>query len=143
MDTRLHCPRDGTQLVAEKHRGIEVDHCPACNGRWLDHHELDQLEATTASTAEERRATITYGERKGELQCPVCAKVMTAFNYRAYDLELDKCDDDHGWWLDAGEEGRVRDIIADRVRGLARAASAEAGWGRFLSGIRRGGKQRR
>lgn len=133
----MNCPRDGAELIVEHHRGIEVDHCPVCNGRWLDHHELDHLEATVPSTPEERRATITYAERKSDLKCPVCGERMKQFNYRAYDLELDMCEQEHGYWLDAGEEGRVRDIIEERVRGLARAASAEAGWGRFLAGLRR------
>jgi Zn-finger nucleic acid-binding protein len=134
----MKCPRDGSELQIEKHFGIEVDHCPTCNGRWLDHHELDHLEATVASTEEERRATIEFGERMGELKCPVCDKQMRVFQYRAHSLEIDTCPEEHGYWLDAGEEGRVRDIIADRVRGLARAADAEAGWGSFLNGIRRG-----
>ena len=132
----MKCPRDDTTLLVETHHGIEVDHCPACNGRWLDFHELDHLEATVASTEEERRATIAFGEHKGDLKCPVCGQRMTAFNYRAYNLELDVCPQDHGYWLDAGEDGRVRDIIAERVRGLARSASAEAAWGGFLGRIR-------
>jgi Zn-finger nucleic acid-binding protein len=136
----MNCPRDNTPLAIETHRGIEVDHCPTCNGRWLDHHELDQLEATTASTEAERRATIAFGERPGELDCPKCGKRMKTFQYRAYDLELDACPDEHGFWLDAGEDGRVRDIIAERVRDLARSADAEVAWGRFLGGLKRGGK---
>ena len=132
----MKCPRCDSELVVEHHRSIEVDHCPACNGRWLDHHELDQLESTVPSTPEERRATVRYGERKSDLNCPVCGKRLTAFNYRAYNLELDACDQEHGYWLDAGEEGRVRDIIDERVRGLARATAAEAAWGRFLSGLK-------
>lgn len=135
----LSCPRDGTQLKIEHHHGIEVDHCPACNGRWLDHGELDDLEATTGATEDERRATIAFGEKQSELNCPVCDKKMTAFNYRAYDLELDTCEDNHGFWLDAGEEGRVRDLIEERVRNLDRKVSAEAAWGGFIDGLK-GGK---
>ena len=122
-------------------RGIEVDHCPTCSGRWLDHGELDDLEATVPSTPEERRATIEYSGRTSELNCPVCEKQMRAFNYRAYNLELDTCSDLHGIWLDGGEEGRVRDIVEERVRGLARAANAEVEWTNFLGGLRgrRGG----
>ena len=130
----MRCPRDGTELIEEHVHGIEVDHCPHCNGRWLDHHELDQLEATRASE-EERRATVQYAQRESELRCPVCDKRMTAFNYRAYDLELDTCEDEHGFWLDAGEEGHVRDIMEERVRGLERAASAEESWGKFLGRV--------
>jgi len=140
----VNCPRCHAGLVAEQeYHGIIVDRCPSCDGRWLDHDELDQIEATVPSTAEERRATIRYAEHKSELLCPVCSKAMTAFDYRAYDLELDACDD-HGFWLDAGEEGRVREIIEERVRGLARAASAEAAWRHFLGGLKgRGGLFRR
>jgi Zn-finger nucleic acid-binding protein len=135
----MNCPRDRTVLIAETEHGIEVDRCSTCNGRWLDHKELDDLEATVPSTDAERRATIAFGERPGELDCPVCGKRMTAFNYRAYNLELDACKEEHGYWLDSGEEGRVRDIIGERVRELGRSASAEAAWGRFLGGIKGGG----
>ena len=135
----MKCPRCQAELVVEQeYHGIDVDRCPSCEGRWLDHDELDQLEATVPSTAEERRATIKYAERQGELACPKCGKTMTAFNYRAYNLELDACDE-HGWWLDAGEEARVREIVQERVRGLARATSAEAAWGHFLGGLKGGG----
>lgn len=130
----MKCPRCTVELKEEKHLGIEVDHCPTCNGRWLDHHELDELEATVPSTEADRRATVQYAQRASELLCPVCSKAMTAFNYRAYNLEIDTCKDEHGFWLDAGEEGMVRDIIEDRIRGLQRAASAEAAWGGFRGG---------
>ena len=62
---------------------------------------------------------------------------MRAFNYRAYNLEIDTCEDEHGFWLDAGEEGRVADIMEERVRGLARSASAEEAWGKFLGNMGR------
>lgn len=96
--------------------------------------ELDLLEATRAEQAE-RRAIIAYAQRESELHCPVCEKRMRAFNYRSYDLELDSCEDDHGFWLDAVEEGRVHDSIDERVRDLKRAASAEASWSEFLEGL--------
>lgn len=131
---RMQCPRDAATLIEERHEGIEVDHCPACNGRWLDHHELDALEARTAPDENQRRATIVYARRESELACPACGKRMWAFNYRAYDLELDTCEDEHGFWVDAGEEGRIRDVMEERVRGLNRAVSAEQAWGEFLRG---------
>jgi Zn-finger nucleic acid-binding protein len=136
----VNCPRDGAELRVETNHGIEVDHCPECNGRWLDHHELDRLEATVSSTEEERVATIEYAVRQSDLACPQCAQPMRTFNYRAYALELDACDEQHGFWLDAGEDGRVRDIIKERVQGLQRARNAEAGWGRFLDGLGGGGR---
>lgn len=129
------CPRDQTELAIEHHQGIEIDHCPACNGRWLDHHQLDEFEAKTAPDAATRTGMIEYAKRDSELNCPVCGKQMVAFNYRANPLELDMCDDEHGYWIDAGEEGRMADLIEERVRGLNRAASAEEAWGTFLRGV--------
>ena len=136
----MNCPRCNVELKVEHHHDIEVDHCPNCNGRWLDPHELDHLEATVDSTPEERQATIQYAKRDSDLDCPVCSKKMLAFNYRAYDLEIDTCQDEHGLWLDAGESGRVRDIIEERVRDLGRSARAEEDWGGFLNGLRGGNR---
>lgn len=135
----VNCPRDGAELRVEELRGIQVDRCPECNGRWLDREELGQLEATVTSTEEQRVATIEYSNRESELSCPNCGVLMSTFNYRAYSLELDACREGHGYWLDSGEEGRVRDIIEERVKGLERAATAEASWDKFLDGIRGGG----
>src|SRR3970040_1169036 len=95
----MQCPRCHADLVVEReYHGIDVDRCPSCEGRWLDPDELDQLEATVPSTPEERRATVKYAERKSELACPKCGKTMTAFNYRAYNLQLDGCGDGAAWW---------------------------------------------
>ncbi len=135
----MRCPKDETELIEERVHGIEVDHCPTCNGRWLDHHQLDELEATSTRNEDQRAGMIQYAQRDSELACPVCTKPMVAFNYRAYNLELDTCEDEHGFWLDAGEEGRVRDIIDERVKGLGRAAKAEAAWDDFLDGVGSGG----
>ncbi len=131
----MQCPRDQTALLEERMHGIEVDHCPQCNGRWLDHHQLDELEATRAKDDDHRSGMIEYAQRESGLDCPVCSERMTAFNYRAYDLELDTCEQEHGFWLDAGEEGQVRDIIDDRVRGRNRAVKAEQAWDNFLDGV--------
>jgi Zn-finger nucleic acid-binding protein len=37
------CPVDGTVLVPVERSGIEIDHCPACRGVWLDRGELDKI----------------------------------------------------------------------------------------------------
>jgi len=131
----LKCPRDQAELVVEMHHDIEVDRCPDCNGRWLENDELGALEATVASD-DERRGMIDYAKQASELLCPVCSKKMVAFNYRAYNLQLDTCEEQHGYWLDAGEEGRVRDVMEERVQGLARSATAEEAWGQFLGRVK-------
>jgi Zn-finger nucleic acid-binding protein len=134
----VHCPRDQAELVVEHHQGIDIDRCPQCRGGWLDESELSQVEATVKSTEEQRTAMIEYANRTSELRCPKCSGPMSAFNYRAYNLELDVCDQRHGFWLDEGEAVRVREIVAERVAGLERAIEAEAGWDRFLDDVRKG-----
>jgi Zn-finger nucleic acid-binding protein len=129
----INCPRDANELMQGKEHGIEVDRCPGCQGAWYDYEELEALESTVANE-DERRGMIDYAKRPSALVCPVCSKLMRAFNYRAYNLELDACEDGHGFWLDAGESSRVRDVMKERVGGLQRSASAEDAWHRAKRG---------
>jgi Zn-finger nucleic acid-binding protein len=125
----LMCPRDGKPLAMGQEHGIEVDGCPACGGAWYDYDELAALESTIADE-DERRGTIDYAKRGSNLACPVCQEPMHAFNYRAYNLELDACAEGHGFWLDSGEADRVREVMRERVRGLQRSVSAQKAWQR-------------
>ena len=58
---------------------------------------------------------IQYARRESDLNCPICGRQMTAFNYRAYNLELDACLNEHGFWLDEGESAHVREIMVDEA----------------------------
>jgi Zn-finger nucleic acid-binding protein len=128
-----YCPRDGHNLDKVQERGMELDRCPTCGGAWYDYAELAELEATVADE-DQRSGTIEYAKHSSELVCPVCEQPMHAFNYRAYNLELDACSGGHGFWLDAGESERVREVMRERVRGLQRAVDAQAAWARAKHG---------
>jgi Zn-finger nucleic acid-binding protein len=139
--TTLVCPRDATALKRGQEYGIEVDACSTCRGAWYDAGELARLEATVTQDEDQRKGMIEYAQRESTLSCPVCGAAMRAFNYRAYNLELDGCPHEHGFWLDAGEADRVRAVMRERVQGLERSARAEAAWAkrnRSGSGGRRG-----
>lgn len=123
------CPRDASELHAETEHGITVDRCVACRGAWYDYDELAELESTVAGE-EERIGMIEFAKHQSVLFCPACNEPMHAFNYRAYNLELDACAAGHGFWLDAGESERVREVMRERVRGLGRSASAQKAWAR-------------
>jgi Zn-finger nucleic acid-binding protein len=127
----LRCPRDGSELITEREYGIDVDHCPTCKGAWYEQMELELLEATVARDEGPRRGTIEYAKRQSELQCPHCGADMRAFDYRANNLELDSCPNEHGFWLDAGEADRVRGLMRERLRGLQRSSRAEEVWANF------------
>ena len=57
---------------------------------------------------------------------------MRIFNYRAYDLPIDECENQHGFWLDHGEEQRVMALMKQRIKNIRRSRKAEEGWSDLL-----------
>jgi Zn-finger nucleic acid-binding protein len=102
---------------------------------WLDYGELDQLEDTVFDQ-DEMKGSLMFRSFRGDLLCPKCQRPMQYFNYRAYDLELDFCDQEHGVWLDAGEEKRVRELMEKRIKDLKRKAKAEDEWAGFVKKLK-------
>jgi Zn-finger nucleic acid-binding protein len=131
----MDCPRCSAPLEHESLKGIEVDRCGSCEGLWLDHVELDLLEDTVMDE-DERKGTMMYAVRPSDISCPRCAGPMRTFNYRAYNLPIDECEEQHGFWLDSGEEKRVLDLMKQRTKDLKRSASAEDEWGKLLNRLK-------
>ena len=127
----MKCPRCQGELITEQYKEIEVDRCAKCEGMWLDYGELDQLEDIVLDE-DEMKGSLMFRSMRGDLLCPKCQRPMQFFNYRAYDLELDFCDQGHGVWLDAGEEKRVLELMERRIKDLKRKGSAEAEWAGFV-----------
>ena len=133
----MDCPRCGSELKLTKYKGIEVDKCDRCEGMWLDHEELDQLEDTVYDDDGLKGSLITKAG-ESELSCPRCQAKMQQFRYRYNELWLDACESEHGWWLDKGEEKRVLELMEQRAKNMKRSASAEVEWTKFLGSV--GGK---
>ena len=131
----MDCPRCRNELRVEKYQGIEVDRCTSCQGMWLEYGELDQLEDTVFDQ-DELKGSMVYRPLRGDLPCPDCQRPLTAFLYRAYDLELDYCEGEHGVWLDHGEEERVREFMRQRPKDLSRSATAEQAFADFLGRVK-------
>jgi Zn-finger nucleic acid-binding protein len=123
----LTCPRDGAALGPSSDDHVGHQQCPNCGGGWFDLAEFEQLEASVA-TSDAMAGTIEYSSRAANLKCPSCGADMVAFDFRGQDLELDACDAEHGFWLDAGASERVRTIMRQRVRDLERSRRAEGQW---------------
>ncbi|MEE8471040.1 MAG: zf-TFIIB domain-containing protein [Dehalococcoidia bacterium] len=131
----MKCPRCGAELMVEQYKGIEVDLCPSCKGMWLDYGELEELE-DTAFDVDKVKGSLMFRSFRGDLVCPKCQRPMEFFNYRAYNLELDFCDQGHGVWLDTGEEKRVLELMEKRGKDLHRKKKAEAEWSGFVKGLK-------
>ena len=134
----MDCPRDKSTLETKIERGIEIDQCPSCKGNWLDQHELDLLE-DTVFIAELKKGTRMYAIRESDISCLKCNEQMATFNYRAYNLPIDYCTDQHGFWLDGGEDKEILSLMKKRVGDLKRSRSAESAWNDNLLGVA-GGK---
>lgn len=129
----MNCPKCNTELAKKYYKGmIEVDSCPNCRGMWLDFNELDKLE-DVAFDDDSRKGSLIHHQAKTEFPCPHCGAAMDEFQYRLHDLRLDYCaENDHGFWLDAGEDERVIAAMNQRAQDIQRKNSAESDWRQTL-----------
>ena len=114
---------------------FEVESCPSCRGMWLDFHELDKLEDVIFDE-DEHKGSLVHFQMRTKFPCPQCGAKLDEFQYRLYDLKLDTCaENDHGFWLDAGEDERIMEIMQKRAGEMRRKVNAEAEWKKMLKGM--------
>ena len=129
------CPKCAAALTKKYYKGMmEVDYCPGCRGMWLDFDELDQLEDVVFAE-DQYKGSLIHRECDVEWPCPVCTGQMHEFQYRLYDLKLDLCPEKHGFWLDAGEDERVMEIMRAQQAHIKRKIDAESEWKQVLKGL--------
>lgn len=88
--------------------GVEADLCPSCKGLWLDGDELSALLGSRAKRLDHRPG------RAGEVACPRCdLQWLELIRFPGSPtLDVDRCPDCRGVWLDAGELGALRGRLA-------------------------------
>ena len=125
----MKCPKCATPLIHKSYKGMmEVECCPNCRGFWLDFHELGQLE-DLAFDKEHLKGSLIHRETRTDLPCPHCGEPLVEFQYRLYNLYLDFCpENEHGFWLDAGEDERVLSIMRQRAEEMRRKQDVESEW---------------
>ncbi len=131
----MNCPKCHAELKVKIYKDIQVDSCPKCEGMWLDFQELDALEDKVFD-ADELKGTTIFKTFATDFKCPKCNKKMKTFNYRYYDLELDFCEDQHGFWLDKEEEERVLELMGEEAKRLARTFNLEEQWKSTLRNLK-------
>ena len=129
----LTCPIDETTLADSKLGGQPSMKCPQCGGAWISLEDLESLE-DRHFREDMVKGQRRYGEHPIDHACPHCSGQMTRFRYRGYNLELEACPSDAGFWLDQGEDSLIRDVMKRRVSNLSRAGSAQKDWDRFRRG---------
>lgn len=131
----MQCPKCASELIRKFYKGmLEVDYCPNCWGMWLDDSELDKLE-DVAFDEDRNKGSLFHHESAVSYPCPICGVPMREFQYRLYDLKLDYCIERHGFWLDAGEDERVLEIMRTQRASISRKKSAETEWKQVLTSL--------
>jgi Zn-finger nucleic acid-binding protein len=84
---------------------VEIDHCTACGGVWLDAGELELLLEGAANKNGLMATLAALAERsEKKIRCPICSKKLNKVRYGEQgDLILDKCPRGHGIWFDRDE----------------------------------------
>ncbi len=134
----MKCPKCHTDLTPATRHRIEVDLCNNCKGMWLARDELKQLEDEVFDLDEHAKGTLVFSATPTAAPCPQCEAPLKAFSYRLYDLELEYCEDGHGFWLDAGEDDRVLELIKKEEAGIDRSFNAEHKWGQAVKHLHSG-----
>ena len=121
----MKCPSCNADLVQTKRDGIEMEVCPSCQGMWLTPKELTDLEDEVFDFGDDEKGSLMLGSSPTTLNCPQCGKPMKSFQYRLYDLDMDFCEDGHGFWLTADEDERVLELMNKEEKNLGRTVLAE------------------
>jgi Zn-finger nucleic acid-binding protein len=123
----MKCPKCNSDLVRQTRHGIEVDYCTNDHGMWLDFNELDELE-DEAFNEDDEKGTLIFSSTPTDDHCPKCNALLKQFQYRLYDLTLEFCENKDGFWLTAGEDERVLQLMRQRKKEMKQKFDAEKEW---------------
>ncbi len=114
----MECPACGNQLQKMTAENVTVDVCKgSCGGIWFDNLELKKFDEPHESAGEqlleiERDESVTIDHTK-RLKCPKCNDVVMMRHFFSVkkQVEVDECPGCGGFWLDAGELGKIRSLF--------------------------------
>ena len=134
----MKCPKCHSDLIPTIRHKIQVNQCPSCKGMWLDNQELEQLEDEVFDFGEHAKGTLVFSSTLTTAKCPECSALLKRFRYRFYDLEMEFCEHQHGYWLDDDEDTRVLELMKKEEAHLQRKLLAEDKWAITLKHMRSG-----
>jgi len=124
----VKCPKCASELSPAVRHKVDVSLCSACHGMWVGRQEFTKLENEAFALDEHAKGTLVFSSTPTAAKCPECDALLRRFNYRLYDLELEFCENQHGFWLDEGEDARVVELIKKTESNIDRDRRAEDKW---------------
>ena len=104
------CPCCKKPMVVLELHEVEIDHCLACRGVWLDGGELELLMQDSPERDSFVSSLTVFESPEKKRRCPICRKKMEkvttgpGFSGEAIrPVTLDRCTGKDGLWCDAGE----------------------------------------
>ena len=134
----MKCPDCNVELVQGRRDGVDMEICPSCKGMWLTAQELAELEDEVFDFGDNEKGSLMLVSAPTIRKCPQCSKLMRSFEYRSYDLQMDFCEDLHGYWLVADEDKRVLELMRKEEANLGRKVLAEDRFAAHLRYLRSG-----
>jgi Zn-finger nucleic acid-binding protein len=123
-------------LVPTMRHKLQVNHCPSCQGMWLEHNELEELEDEVFDFGDRWKGSLVFSSAATDHKCPECSSLLQQFSYRLYDMQMEFCPKQHGYWLDADEDTRVLALMKAEEADLKRKLLAEDKWTATLKHLR-------
>ncbi|MGK0170423.1 MAG: Zn-finger nucleic acid-binding protein [Gammaproteobacteria bacterium] len=115
----MQCPNCNSALESQDHTHngfVHIQQCPKCGGAWLDHRELENLEAGVWADAD--ALALSVAEALSDFACPKCSARMTAVTLEDQpSLKLERCPGCHGIWLDRGELVALQNVLDEHADG--------------------------
>ena len=126
----ITCPRCNVDMKELQKEGTFLDECPRCSGVFFDQGEMYGALGATADPSYWDRPETGGNARPGNIKCPRCKAEMLLqdVSYGGDQVEIDRCGECQGIWLDKGEAEKIMTIgarLGDVVKGEQAAAQAE------------------
>ncbi len=134
----MNCPDCFHELKEESLKGIQIQECRACQGKWF---KRDQLKLAKDRQDDTLRWLDfdPFGKDAEDLSvpstgkiCPECSGAMLSLTYSDSQIVIDKCPSCEGVWLTHGELVKIIRYLEKKVVSQPSAQLAQSSFKQFV-----------